>query len=285
MIYTAADTPRGWIVTSKIIPISPLHVDRDEELRLFRSFLKDEATRHVLLIQADAGMGKSALMEQFYSEAAAFPRALVDLRPQAFTSLEVLGELASGLETTTLDLAHAAQPLVSFFPQYTEQRAQLAEAGHTDIQHARLSDNIQTAKSPVLRAEQAARQIITDLFFHDLDAIIQNYGKVVLIIDTFEKASIDVKQWVTGLFLNRIRGRLGVIAVLAGRTIPGYWEFATTCQLMPLELSYVQEYVTRAELSLSEEEVRVLYDVTDGIPLYVKTYVAKLKIKRAGSRS
>lgn len=242
----------------------------------------------MLLIQAGPGMGKSALMEQFYSESAAYPRALVDLRPQAFNSLEVLGELASGLETTIADLSHAAQHRVSVFPEYTQDRGRLAQAGHADIQDARLSDGTQTAKSGMPRAEQAARQIITDAFFHDLDAIIQIYGKVVLIIDTFERASIDVKQWVTGLFLNRIRGRLGVIVVLAGRTVPQPSGFATTWQLRPLDLSYVQEYVSRAELSLSEEEVkvvvRVLYDVTDGIPLDLKMNVAKLKFKMEWSR-
>lgn len=236
----------------------------------------------MLLIQAGTGMGKSALMEQFYSESAAYPRALVDLRPQAFTALEVLGELAFGLETTIADLSHAAQRPVSVFPEYTEQRGRLAQAGHTDIQDACLSDGTQTAKSDMLRAEHAARQIITDALFHDLDAIIQLYGKVVLIIDTFERASIDVKQWVTGLFLNRIRGRLGVIAVLAGRAIPKSepWAFATARQLKPLDLPNVKEYVRREELSLSEEEVKVLYDVTDGIPLDVKLNVAKLKLKR-----
>lgn len=237
----------------------------------------------MLLIQAAPGMGKSALMEQFYSESQAYPRALVDLRPQAFTPLEVLGELASGLETTIADLSHAAQRRVPAFPQYTEQRGRLAQAGHADIRDERLSDETQMATAGMPRAEQAARQIITDAFFHDLDAIIQVYGKVVLILDTFEKASVDVKQWVRGLFLNRIRGRLGVIAVLAGRTTPTPRPsaFAAICRLRPLDLSNVLEYVSRAQLSLSEEEVqvvvKVLYDVTDGIPLDLKMNVAKLK--------
>ena len=240
----------------------------------------------MLVIQAGPGIGKSALMEQFYSESAAYPRALVDLRPQAFNSLEVLGELASGLETTIADLSHAAQHRVSVFPEYTEARGRVAPT-HTQIQDVHLSDETQTAKSDIPRTEQMVRQIITNAFFHDLDAIIQVYGKVVLIIDTFEKASIDVMQWVTGLFLNRIQSRLGVIAVVAGRTVPELGRFAATRELRPLGLSDVQEYVS-TELSLSEEEVRVvarvLYGVTNGIPLDLKMNVARLKLRMESSR-
>ena len=238
----------------------------------------------MLLIEAGPGMGKSALMEKFYSESAAYPRALVDLRPQAFTPLEVLGELASGLETTIADLDHAARRGVSVFPQYTEQRERFAQAGYTDIQNAHLSNGTQTANSGMPRAEQAALQIITDGFFYDLDAVIQTYRRVLLIIDTFEEASIDVNQWLTGLFLNRIRGRLGVMAVLAGRTIPDPWPFAINCQLRQFDLPDLQEYVSRVELPLSPEELRVLYALTDGIPLYVKVSVTKLLLDRARRR-
>lgn len=262
---------------------SAIFVDRDEELRLFRSLFSGQDTRHILLIEAQQGMGKSALMEQFYSASAAFPRALVDLRPQAFTPVEVLAELASGLETTIADLGHAPKH-VSAFPRYADQRERLAQAGYTDIQNARLSNVTHTTDSAMPRAEQAALQMITDLFFYDLDVIIQRYRRVVLLIDTFEKANIAVRQWVTGLFVNRIRGRLGVMAILAGRAIPKPWPFATTRQLSPLDLPYVREYLSRAELRLSEEEVRVLYEATDGIPLDLKINVARLLLKRTWSR-
>ncbi len=266
------------------IAVSSLHVDRDEELRLFRSLLRGQSARHMLLIEAGPGMGKSTLMEKFYSEAAPYPRAFVDLRPQAFTPLEVLGELASGLETTIADLDHTARRGISVFPQYTEQRERLAQAGYTDIQNAHLSNGTQTANSGMPRAEQAALQIITDAFFNDLDAVIQTYRRVLLIIDTFEEASIDVNQWLTGLFLNRIRGRLGVMAVLAGRTMPEPWPFAINCQLRQFDLPDVQEYLSRVELPLSPEELRVLYALTDGIPLYVKVSVTKLLLDRARRR-
>jgi hypothetical protein len=271
-------------MTALPIHVDSVHVDRDEELRLFRSLLRGQDKTHMLLIQAGSGMGKSALMEQLYSESVAYPRAIVDLRPQAYTPLGVLGEMVSGLETTIANLSWAGRDRVSDFPNFTEARRRYGHAEHTDIQDVRLSDVTQTASSGMPREEQAARQIITDLFFQDLDVVIHRYGKVVLIIDTYEKASIDVKQWLKSIFLNRIRGRSGVIVILAGRAIPGPWEFATTHQLMPLDLPYVQEYVRRAQLPVSEEEVKVLYEVTAGVPLDFIMSVTKLLLRRGWRR-
>ena len=179
----------------KVLSPNP-HVDRDEELRIFRRLLRGDHPGHMLLIQAGQGMGKTALMEEFYSQSEQYPRALIDLRPLDYTPAQVLGELSAGLETTVKGLGGVAA-----FPQYTEQRARASPGGrYTDTGFASVQREPDGDLGHASLAEKAALQIITDAFFSDLDAVIQKYGRVVLIVDTFEKASIDVSQWVTGLF-------------------------------------------------------------------------------------
>ena len=255
-------------------------VDRYEELSLFRRLLSGHDAWHMLLIEGGQGMGKSALLEQFYSDSAAYPRALVDLRPQDYTPIEVLGELASGLENTIANLGHAAEGGVSVFPQYAEQRKRLAQARKRLAQAETYTDKLETAGLFDARAEQAALQIITDAFFSDLDALLKEYPRIVLMIDTFEKANIEVVQWASGLFLNRIRGRHGIAVVLAGRTMPDLGPASAAWQLKPLDLPNVREYLNRTEVSLSDEEINVLYALTTGIPLDLRMAVARLLLAK-----
>jgi len=105
--------------------------------------------------------------------------------------------------------------------------------------------------------------------------------RVVLLIDTFEKANIDVGHWVTGLFLNRIRGRHGIAVVLAGRMIPDLGPASATWQLKPLDLPDVREYLNRVELSLSDKEVNMIYALTEGIPLDIRAAVSKFCIRKS----
>lgn len=247
------------------------HVDRDEELSIFRRLLSGDHPGHIFIIQAGQGMGKTALMREFYSQSEQYPRALVDLRPIDYTPAEVLSELSAGLETTV-----KGRGGVAAFQQYHEQRARLLQPGDINTQDSRPSKVNLTASWDMRRAEQAALQIITDAFFSDLDALLEEYPRIVLMIDTLEKANIEVVQWVSGLFLNRIRGRHGIAVVLAGRTMPDLGPVSAAWQLKPLDLPDVREYLNRVELSLSDEEINVLYALTEGIPLDLRMGVTRL---------
>jgi len=251
------------------------HVDRTEEFRIFGRLLSGEHPDHMLLIQAGPGMGKSALLERFYSQSEQYPRALVDLRRLDCTPAEFLGELASQLETTIKGLGGGAA-----FQRYHEQRERLFQPGDITIQASRLTRVNLTASWDMRSSEQAALQIITDAFFSDLDGFLEEYPRIILLIDTFEKANIEVERWVKGLFLNRIRGRHRIVVVLAGQKIPELGPASATWQLKPLELCDVRDYLNRVELSLSEEQINVLYALTEGIPLDLRMGVTRLSLRK-----
>ena len=220
-------------------------------------------------------MGKSSLLEKYYSGSEQYPRALVDLRRLDCTPVEFLGELASQLEATVRELGGDAA-----FARYHKQRERRFQPGDITIQDSRLTRMNLAESWDMRRSEQAALQIITDAFFSDLDDVLQEYPTVVLLIDTFEKANFEVEGWVTGLFLNRIRGRHRIVVVLAGRTIPDLGPSSAAWELKPLELCDVREYLNRVELSLSEEQINVLYALTDGIPLDLRTGVTRLSLRK-----
>jgi len=105
-----------------------VHVDRDKEFHIFGKLFNYEYAYHMLLIQADAGMGKSTLLEDFYSQSK-YPRALIDLRRLDCTPAELLGELASQLQTTIKELGGDAA-----FQRYREQRDRFFQPDNIPIQ-------------------------------------------------------------------------------------------------------------------------------------------------------
>jgi len=58
-----------------------IHVDRETEKRLFSRMLKSEEPAHILLIQADGGLGKTSLLREFREMSQSFPTVFIDLAP------------------------------------------------------------------------------------------------------------------------------------------------------------------------------------------------------------
>lgn len=60
--------------------VKEVFLNREEERAIFREMLEGRRREHILLIQAEGGMGKTHLLEEFWALAEPFPRARLDLK-------------------------------------------------------------------------------------------------------------------------------------------------------------------------------------------------------------
>ena len=69
--------------------VKQIRVDRVDEKQLFDRMLQGEEAAHILLIQADGGLGKSSLLREFREMSRPYPTVFIDLGPQR-TSEDIL---------------------------------------------------------------------------------------------------------------------------------------------------------------------------------------------------
>jgi hypothetical protein len=258
-------------------------VDREQERRLFRQMLAGEASAHILLIQAEGGMGKTELMKTFWTECeplqgASPARARLNFRDASLSAVGVvLAELCNQLGATRFERFHA-------------EADAYAKAAGIHIEQSTLYASQIDATLGKLDPEQRQmrRLMLTDAFFSDL---VRTHAGTpsVLLLDTFEAAPEEVQEWLAGPFLGRVRPHRWLVVVVAGRRSPAVdidWEdWRMHHTLQPLNREHIGEYLRRVELSLSEHDVNLIYELTDGNPLELVTAVKRLLIKRASHRS
>lgn len=211
--------------------------DRKHELEFFRDMLADKNDTRILLIQAASGWGKSNLLECFARECAdGVCLVSLNLKGAEKGIAEVLGVFRQELGTEALPrfnsaLAHLA-PSVNIANN-------IALAGQMDISVV-LSVDEQTRKFNLEQLENA--------FFEDLRAACE---RIVVILDTFEKAPPDLQNWLGGAFLRHIARLSNIRVVIAGQTVPERtiekWELV--CERRELgEIVDVDEWHTYVQL-------------------------------------
>jgi len=259
-----------------------VYVNREQERGLFQEMLKAEVSAHILLLQADAGMGKSSLMRTLWDECKHWQgdtigRARLDFKDNNLSAAGVvMGELCQQLGRQR-------------FTEFYKEADAYARVASVNVQGSTFIDSSLDATLVKLNPEQRKmrQQMLTDAFFTDLEKG-HDKGPVVLLFDTFEKAQEEVREWLSGPFLTRVRPHQWLVMVVAGRETPAVdtdWEdWRLHHTLRPLNREYVGEYLRRVELSLSDSEINLIYDLTDGNPLELATYVKKLLIKRGNQR-
>lgn len=253
---------------------SRVHVDRTEELARFEDMVAGRGTAHVLLIQAESGMGKSSLLRELWERGDAPFKAFVDLKPRTHSVVDVLSELSS------YDKAR--------FPRFAQKVTELSSSGsvsfyanRTKIVESEIS--IQSGGGGADERE-LRRQALTAAFFADLEDSHVDGEVALVIFDTHENGTDDVKDWLSSSFLPAARAHRWLAVVIAGQTTPelriGWDDWCLEQSLRPLGRDHLGEYVRCVKLDLSEDEILLLYDLTDGIPLDVSTQVGTLLLKR-----
>lgn len=250
-----------------------VHVDRAEELARFQDMVAGTGTAHILLIQAEAGMGKSSLLREFWEQGAGHSRILIDFKSRAHSVESVLGELSSQNRPA--------------FQRFYEQLQQLSAGAMVYINRSEISQSKLDIKqvapdSPEQR--DMRRLLLTQAFFSDLDASNPRRENIVVIFDTYEEASAEVKDWLSGLFLAGAREHRWLMVVVAGRKIPslgiGWDDCCLEQTLRPLGPEHVGEYLRKVNLRLSDDVVVAIYQGTKGIPLDLSVFVGRLLLER-----
>jgi len=233
-----------------------IHIDREEELRLFGDVLAGRCPERILLFEGASQTGKSTLLDEFRKQCGAHPWALVNFKSMTYGAMEFLGELAESLS-----------PLA--FDQFQATCARLAAGAVVTITGNRL---IGAQVDVVLGAldenqRQAQRAVLTEAFFADLR---EADARAVIVIDTFEKAASDVREWIGGVFLQRAYRTPGVVAVIAGQSVPALdREWDECCchrHLSGLQPEDWREYAQRVGAPLSQETVFAFHQRFEGIP-------------------
>jgi hypothetical protein len=250
--------------------LSSVHVDRVEELARFEAMIAGTGTAHVLLIQAEPGMGKSSLLREFWDKSAAHSRFRVDFKPRTHSVEGVLGELSSQNRPA--------------FTRFYERLERVTEGGplvymnNTDISRSQLDIRLQRPDSTEER--ELRRQVLTQAFFSDLVDANPQHRTTVMVFDTYEAANEEVKDWLTRLLLTGVRGYRWLTVVVAGQTIPqlgiGWDDWVLEQTLRPLGPEHVGEYLRQVKLQLSEHEITIIYQATAGIPLDLSTSAGRI---------
>jgi hypothetical protein len=243
-------------------------------MEVFRNALDGRGTAHILLIRAEAGLGKSSLLHEFLEMTRPGNRAFVDLKAGTHSVPRLLGELVAQLGHAKFDAFFARQEQAFNF-EISDNRIIKAEVG--------IEVNVQPG---ALDADQLElrRFGITRDFFADLVRSNTSRTPNVLIFDTFERASPEVQDWLTGQFLTLAREHRWLVAVFAGREIPepgiGWDDWCIEQSLRPLDPAHIDEWVRRVNLPLSAAEIAILYDTTAGIPLDLSIQLGRLLLRR-----
>lgn len=243
-----------------------LFVDRTRQNDAFQKMLAGLSRRRIMVLTAGPGMGKSWLLQIFALEAASrsFPIVQIDFGdgqaydalmlvrrcrdafgPEHFNALtQAINEATSARITLTTETS-APAPAPAPVPVAAGQLAVDTgggdfAAGNIDkrqgqvfIEGSVIKDNYFVVQTDNPLVRQVIEDRINSAFFECLSAL-SAQTKLVFLLDTYERNSIETDRWlsseadrwIVGQLLARIRdGRLqNAIVVIAGRRTP---EFGT----------------------------------------------------------
>jgi ATP/maltotriose-dependent transcriptional regulator MalT len=212
-----------------------VHVDRERELEIFNRMIAGTNARHIFVITAPSGMGKTQLVREFRRICSEKPGArvgMVRLDAGVEDPIDVLGRLATRFG-------------IDDFLTFTAANLELARGA-----------------APSLRSEKAQLQHVTQAFIADLARLADSSeGPTLLIFDAFNDRSRVVEAWLENHLLSAVAHRRSINVVVAGQTSPQLLDDEVTEQseVGMLGPENVREWAERLELRLSEERIQTLY--------------------------
>ena len=183
------------------------NVDRENELALFEAMLAGQTGERILLMCAESGWGKSILLREFERRRPTNIQHFAKLDFKSCTGLaETLSHLCDALGWGNfLHFQAAVQAIVQPMQVNVAQNVMI---GQNQIAVALGGPDQQTS--------EARRADLTNALFADLRAL----GRVLLLLDTFEKGDEGVQAWLSGSFLPRAQRSPELYVVLAGQRVP-----------------------------------------------------------------
>lgn len=249
--------------------VKKIYVDREEERRLFREMISGRTPIHILLMEAEKGMGKTILLDQFWQISEGFKRARVDFKDPSYTMGKILGEIRDQYGRQSFPIFH------------TECRSVLSQFGHDVTHNALICPAIDVRLTKISGDElRNYQRLITNAFLADLETIREKDQPVVMLFDNFQKASVSTKTWITELLIDEIRRYPWLVCVVTGRERPlipasdSSWCLQHTLQ--PLSVEHRKEYIQKVKITQNEELVTFITKHSKGNPLILQQLVQTL---------
>lgn len=196
--------------------MTTLMADYEEHRALFRALLTDDCDRRILLFRGVSGVGKSALLRACVAEARQRAKQIhcvpIQLKDSAISVAEVFYRLGDEMGW-------------EHFPRFLEQVAAFQQTPSVKIEKNVMLGQAQTISVALHAEHQADRShrqaALTDACFQDLRALPK---PLLLVLDTYEIATSDVQQWLSGPFLVRAAKTIQVRVLIAGQSTPNLLE-------------------------------------------------------------
>jgi ATP/maltotriose-dependent transcriptional regulator MalT len=246
--------------------------DRDHELQLFSRLIIDQSRERILLLEADAGMGKTTLLKEFMLRCPSeITYAPIDLKGGTSGLHDIFYRLCDALGS-------------DHFPAFqarVEHLGQVVLHKNTIIGRADIAVALQT---PDQGDRLARRAELTRAFFDDLRPLKR---RLLMIFDTFDEAAPDVQEWLQSSFLAFAHRTPHLRVIVAGRQVPeDSIEWATCCIRHRLaavcEPELWQLYADRrGAVFHSQEWIAAFCDLLEGHPLEMAKAIARY-IPRGG---
>ena len=241
-------------------------VDYKKERNAFLSLIELNCEKRILLFTGKSGMGKSHLLEACREDVC---KSVYFLPFQLRGAAVGISEIFEGVE----DLFGRDS-----LPLFTEKKSELSETNVIveiiPVKGDELKgykDNIKYVLQMENKEARTSRQAaLTLALFKDLQKLKQN---LLIVIDTYEKGASEVKEWISGLFLELAANTKNVRVVIAGQKVPisDTKKWKNCCDLYELKGVRKAKHwlpVVKA-LNIEVPNLAMICHENDGHPMYI----------------
>jgi len=185
--------------------------DYQKERAAFDALLDPDCKKRILLFHGESGSGKTTLLSSCrdsVKQGAQISYVNIDLKGTAVSVAEILSRTSDRLPVAQL-------------PNLRQKVAELEGLPAVDLDNVKLTGfgnklNV-TLQVNDPNDRESRRLSLTDALFADLRAFTQ---PVLFILDTYQDATTEVRDWISGPFLARLDAAIQVRVVIAGQNVP-----------------------------------------------------------------
>jgi len=192
-----------------------------EERHAFCELLQPECDRRILLFEGKSGNGKSTLLNHC--------RAHIP-KESHHVPLDLRG---SSLSLAGLFFKMTRQLKTEKFQYFADKVAELSGRSAVELKNAAQWGNENQINIALQGSGNLSREerlaALTNAWFMDMQAV---QRQCVVMMDTFEQANDEMKEWVSGEFLTEVARSENLRVTVAGQTVPDQSriEWAYCCQ-------------------------------------------------------
>ena len=183
--------------------------DRKEEFDFFETMLKGSNPERIFLISAPSESGKSVLLSEFAKLAA----AIIGAGRCARINLKGEPPLDAVLNRICADLGPES------FPKFRSAESGLQPVEiKTELPKARFgNENTFSVESHIHQAGAPSAHVLASRLIADFST---RDSPTLVIIDTFEQATVETEKWIVQQFLPLVRNLQDFWVVIAGKEVP-----------------------------------------------------------------